>query len=328
MPLKDVVVTINIANPAPRIGLGRPVIFTQATGAPKYTEYSTIEGVREDHPIGTTAEAKAGTVLAQTNRPDKVAVATYETDVEDSLELFYNNPWHFALIAGDLPDQQGQAALFINDKDFKFVAVQVSDNAGREAVKGKQRVLIFDHDVVGEHLDAAAVGELASQDVGSITWKFKSLKKVTPRSVSDTQINAIDDDHAMAYVYKGTGKAQLSDGVLADGEWIDVVHGQDWVKADMENEVQYSLEQNGKLPYDARGIAVISAAAETTLKRAFNHGVIAVTEDGEPDYQISALRRDQVDAQDRRERIYKGLSFEFSNAGAIHSVRIKGQINI
>lgn len=328
MPLKDVVVTINVANPAPRIGLGRPVIFTQAAGEPKYTEFSNIGALREVYPIGTTTEAKAGTVFAQTNQPDKVAVATYDTDVEDSLELFYNNAWHFALIANDDSDQQVQAASFMNDKDFKFVAVQVKDDAGREAVKGKKRTLIFDHDIVGEHLDAAAVGENGSLPVGSITWKFKSLKKVTPRYLSDVQMAAIDEDNSMAYVYKGTGKAQLSNGVLADGEWIDVVHGQDWVKADMENEVQYALEQNAKLPYDSRGIAVITAAAETTLKRAFNNDIIALLDDGSPDYTVSALTRDQVEATDRKERVYRGLSFEFGNAGAIHSVRIKGQINI
>lgn len=328
MPLQDVVVSINIANPAPKIGLGRPVIFTQAVGDAKYAEYSTLEGLREDYPVPTTAEAKAGVIFAQTNRPDKVAVATYATSVDTSLTLFYNNAWHFALIAGDVPEQQLLAADFIKEKDFKFVAVQVDDNAGREAVKGKQRVLTFDHNVVGEHLDAAAIGELGSRDVGSITWKFKTLKKVTPRYLSDTEMTAIDDDNAMAYAYKGTGKAQLTDGKLADGEWIDVVHGQDWVKADMENEVQYALEQNDKVPFDSRGISLIAAASETTLKRGFNNGIIATTDDGEPDYEINTLTRDQVDVQDRQQRIYNGLTFEFSNAGAIHEARIKGQINI
>lgn len=327
MPLQDVTVSINVAYPAPRIGLGRPVIFTQKTGVPSYEEYSTLDALKTDYIETTATYKKAAAIFQQPNRPDIVAVATYDTSIGAALEEFYNRPWHFALIANDLEADQVAAAGFINDKEFKFVAVQVKDDAGREAVKDKKRTLVFDHNITDEHLDAAAIGNLASLPVGSITWKFKGVVGITPRYLNDTEIAAIDTDNAIAYVVKA-GKAQLSEGTLSNGEYIDVIHGQDWVKADMENEVQHALSQADKLPYDHRGINAIEAAATTTLQRGFSNGIIAATADGLPDFTITALDRNQVDPADRANREYNGLSFEFGNAGAIHEARIKGSIRI
>ena len=331
MPLQDVHVTINVKYPAPRIGLGRPVIFTQKTGEETYKEYTTLTGLAVDYPKGTPEHDKAATIFNQKARPDIVAVATYDTAIEDSLELFYGRAWHFALVAGDVASEQLALATFLNDKDFKIAALQVKDDAGREALKGKKRTIIFDHDVEGEHLDAAAVGALASLPVGSITWKFHELRNVTPRHLDETELSAIELDNAIAYVMKGGG-GQLSEGKLANGEYIDVVHGQDWVKADMENEISYALAQAAKfqtkLPYDGRGIGVIRAAATTTLERGFNNGIIALTEDGAKDYTINTASRAESDPQDRNERIYSGLSFDFGLAGAIHEVRVLGAINI
>lgn len=331
MPIKDVVVTINVAYPAARVGLGRPVIFTQATGESTYREYTTIEGLEADFAKSTPAYKKAEVIFKQANRPDIVAVATYATDLTAAIEAFYERSWHFALIAGDVPAAQDEASEFINDKDFKMVAVQVSDDTGREMFKDRKRTIVFDHDIDGEHLDAAAIGHLASLPVGSVTWKFHELRGITPRYLTTTALDQVELDNAIAYVMKA-GQGQLSEGTLANGEYIDVIHGQDWVKADMENEISHALVQaakfNTKLPYDARGIGAVRAAATTTLERAFNNGIVATTDEGLKDYTINALSRSESDPQDRNERIYRGLSFEFGLAGAIHEVRVKGAIKI
>lgn len=331
MPIKDVEVNINVAYPAPRVGLGRPVIFTQKTGVSAYTEYTGLETLAVDYPVGTPAYEKAKVIFDQANRPDIVAVATYDLAIEDSLAEFFGRAWHFALVAGDVPAEQQAAAVYMNDRDFKMLAVQVSDDTEREALKGMKRVAVFNHDVEGEHLDAAAVGGLASLPVGSISWKFHTLRGVTGQHLTGTELADIEIDNANAYVVK-SGVPQLSEGKLANGEYIDVVHGQDWVKADMENEIQHALVQaakfNSKLPYDARGIGAIRAGATTTLERGYNNGIVAMTDDGLKDYTISTLSRSQTDPQDRNERIYRGLSFEFGLAGAIHEVRIKGAIKL
>lgn len=329
MPLQDVQVTIDVLNPAPRVGLGRVLILTEAVGAPAYKEYLSLEALAADHAAGTDAHDKAAAVFAQKNRPDVVAVATYETGApEASLNAFYNRGWHFALLAGDVAADQLEVATLVDTKGFKFFAAQVADNTGREALADKKRTIIFNHAVDGEHLDAAAVGALGSLPVGSITWKFKGgFAGVTGQYLTETELTEIEADNAIAYVHKA-GKAQLSDGVDASGEYIDVLHGRDFVKVDMENEIQHSLQNADKVPYDARGIGLLEAAATTTLQRAYNQGIVAQTADKLADYNIVATPRELQDVQDRADRIYRGLSFDFASAGAIHDVRVQGQIRI
>lgn len=327
MPIKDVNVEINLATPAPLVGLGRIVILTEAVGTPSYEEYTSLEAIAADYPDGSATHSVAETIFMQNNRPDVVAVATYETGApEASLNAFYDRAWHFALLANDSAADQLKVATLVEAKDFKFFGANVKDNAGREALKNKKRTVVFHHPVVGENLAAAAFASLGSREVGSITWKFKGgFAGVTAQYLVGSELTEIEEDNAITYLYKA-GKAQLSDGIDASGEYIDALHGKDFVKVDMENEIQYALQNADKVTFDNRGIGLISGAATTTLKRAHNRGIVANTEDGLADYSVTALRRDQVDPGDRANRIYKGLSFRFANAGAIHEVEVKGQI--
>jgi hypothetical protein len=326
MPLQDVIVEINLSSPAPKVGLGRPLILAQKTGASTYKEYKNdVELMMDGFMAGSAVHNKAQAIFEQPNRPDKVAVATYDTSISTALTDYYNYPWHFALVANDLQADQVAAATFMSAKDFKFLAVQALTSVARTALKSKHRVIVFDNPIATEHLDAAAVGNLASLPVGSITWKFKELKGITPRTLTDSEMSAIDTANAIAFVLKG-GRGQLSEGIDSYNEYIDVLHGQDWVKVDMENEIQNVLVSSAKLPFDARGINAFEAAATTTLQRAYRNGIIAQDVNGLPDYKITTLSREEVDSQDRSDRIYSGLKFEFALAGAIHEGQVTGTI--
>lgn len=327
MPIKDVIVNIDLATPAPRVGLGRILVLTEAVGTPSYKEYSSLEAIAADYPDGSAAHSVAETIFMQKDRPDVVAIATYETGApEAALNAFYERAWHFVLLANDVAADQLKVSNLVEAKDFKFFGANVKDNTGREALKGKKRTIVFHHPVVGENLAAAAIATLGSREVGSITWKFKGgFAGVTAQYMIGSELAEVEADNALAYLYKA-GKPQLSNGIDASGEYVDALHGKDFVKVDMENEIQYALQNADKVIFDNRGIGLITGAATTTLQRAYNQTIVAQTDDGLPDYEITALRRDEVDPGDRANRVYKGLSFRFSNAGAIHEVEVKGQI--
>lgn len=74
-----------------------------------------MAALQVDYATGTAVEAKAATIFKQDNRPDKVAVATYATDIKTSMALFYGREWHFALVANDLAADQLAAATFISE---------------------------------------------------------------------------------------------------------------------------------------------------------------------------------------------------------------------
>ncbi|WP_426353665.1 DUF3383 family protein [Exiguobacterium sp. R-39] len=329
MALKDVNVIINLATPAPLAGLGKPLILTEKVGTSSFKEYFSLDALAVDYAEGTETYAKAKTLYSQAGHAQSVAVATYQTGAPDSALLQYaDREWHFALLTGGIAADQLKVAQFIDGQDFKFFAALVKDNAGREALKTFKRTIVLDHPAAGEHLDAAVVGSLASLPVGSITWKFKGgFAGITPRYLAEGELAEIEQDNAIAYVKKA-GKGQLSNGITGSGEYIDALHGKDFVKVTMENEIQTALQNADKVPYDNRGIGLIEGAATTALQRAFTQGIIGVTADNLPDYTITALSRNEVNESDRANRIYKGLSFRFGNAGAIHEVEVYGQIEL
>jgi len=325
MPLQDVVVTIDVLNPASKTGLGTPVIFVQKTGAPTYKEYFTLAGLKNDFADTTPVYKKADYILKQRNKPSKFAVATYDTDLTASLTLFANRPWHFALVANDLLADQTKLATFMNTQFFRFGVLQAATVTDVVKFTAFKRVAAFYSPVAGEHLDAAAVGELGSQTVGSITWNYKPVVGITPQYLTDDVMAQIDNGRAIAYVMKA-GREQLSEGWLTNGEFIDDVHGQDWVKADMENEIQNMLAQMPKLSFDSGGIGMINGAMTTSLQRAYNNGIVGKTAEGLPNYTVVTLPKEAIDPADRAARRYTGASFSYGRSGGIHNVTVKGQV--
>ena len=91
MPLQDVKVIIDIKKPASMIGLGKPLILAEKTGAElTYKNYAEIEAVEVDFEKSTNAYKKAFAVFAQGDyRPDELAIITYDpaqTDAGEAME--------------------------------------------------------------------------------------------------------------------------------------------------------------------------------------------------------------------------------------------------
>lgn len=335
MPLQDVTVSIELRKPSSLIGLGKPLIIAEKAGESTFKTYSSIDTVKPDFAETTEVYKKAAAVFAQDHRPSTLAIATYDpaatvTDPKTAAEAiskYYDHDWFFLLTADIELTDEVAVADYVEGKKFKMYVVKTTDAESRNAFKVKDYdyVIDFYHPTAGEQADAALVGELGSQEVGSITWKFKSLTGITPLGLNADELAAIHEDGAIAYVKKA-GIAQTSEGITVSGEYIDVMHGKSWVKTNMENNIQSAFANNGKVSFDSRGIALFDSAATTVLQRAFAQGIIAADEDDNPIYTVTTVPRSKTLPADRASRVYNGLSFSFELAGAIHSAEIKGEI--
>jgi len=335
MPLSDVTVTIDIQKPTRLIGLGKPLILAKKTGTSTYKSYSDLTAVKADYAESTNAYKKAAAIFAQDHAPAEIAIASYDTagtaikTAKEAVEKYYENDWYFVLDADAEVADQVAVADYVESQKFKLYVVKTKDTADRNAFKQNayDRTVVFHHTIDTEFPDAALVGELGSQTVGSITWKFKTLKGITPLDLTKTELAAIHADKAIAYVTKA-GIRQTSEGTVASGEYIDVMHGKDWIKVDMENNIQTAFANNPKLPFDARGISVLNGQATTTLLRGSTNKIIAVDDDDNPLFTVKTKSRLETPVAERASRIYKGLSFSFQLAGAIHSANISGEVLI
>ncbi len=328
-PITDVTVRITVQTPASVVGLGNPAIFIEGTTAGMKV-YSDLEGLSEDHAIGTSVYAKAKAIFAQINKPAKIIVVTYLSGaLATAADAHFYTDWHFALLAEDEAADQLALSNYVESQNYKFAVVQVKEAAELAPFANNKLTIGVVHGTDGEHLDAALVGNAANATVGSVTWKFRSnLAGITPQTLTKTKLDAIHEAGGIAYVTK-SGVPQTSEGRTVSGEFIDAIHGEHWVKATIESRIQSLLANTDKLTFDANGIALLDAELTTVLQQAFENGVIdMVDESGEPDFTVTALQRTDLDPADIAARNYKGLSFAYRRSGAIHAVEVSGVVEV
>lgn len=331
MPLKDVTVIINIKKPAALEGLGTPLILAQKAGASTFKIYGDLPGVEIDFPNSTDAYKAAQVAFKQGDTSTaKVAIATYdgtEVTAAQALAKYYDEDWYFVSLATGTAADYIAISDIVEGEGYKIAAHTVDSIEDLTTLSAKKydRTFVMMHDKLEQYPHLALIGGHGSKPVGSITYKFKRLIGVDPAPYDATTLLAIHALNGFAYVSKG-GQYQTSEGTMLSGEYIDVIHGKDWVKVNMENAITQLFANNDKISFDDVGIPRIEGEARTILEIAGQQGIIALDDAEQPLYTLTALNRAQTNAADRVERHYKGLSFSLELAGAIHEATVYGEM--
>lgn len=346
MALKDVTVTIDLKKSSGLLGFGKPLILGVITGGRSYKEYSTLDEVKKDYD-GTASGADSGikkiynmakAIFDQEHAPSKIAIAcsndektTTDEEATKGLEQLlsdnYENDFYFVLATTDDSEVKKAIAEVVNTNGRKiFVTSASSDVELGQLAEGKyERTIICYHTTSGEYMDAALVGECGSQEVGSITWKFKKLFGITAEDFTETELETIHSQGAITYVTKA-GDNQTSEGIVASGEYIDIVHSKDYVQFNIEYKVQKLFNKTAKVPYTNTGIAMIENEVINVLQACYNSGIIAENDEGKALFSTDFPKRSEVSQADRTARQYNVGSFEFELAGAVHEAKIYGSI--
>lgn len=336
MPLKDVNVTINIQKASKLVGLGKPLILAKFTGESTYKNYSDSADVAKDFGADTVVHKLSKALINQGNTaPAKIAIATYDpaatpaVTAADVLTKYYDEDWYFIVSDTQVVTEVKAIADVVEGKGVKMHGTTATTLEALTTLKGYNydRTFAMLHTTVDEYVAEGLIGAVGSRDVGSITWKFKTVNGMTPQQLTEDELKDIHALNGFAYVTK-SGVPQTSEGVVLSGEYIDVIHSKDWIKINIEEAVQKVFLKNGKVSYTDGGITLLSNAVKSILKAAYDNGMIAEDADGNPSYSVSTVSRADTPAIDRESRVYNGLSFTFELAGAIHEANITGEIII
>lgn len=329
--LKDVTVVIDIKKPTPKIGFGKPlVVGTSAAGA-DYKEYKSLDAVKADFTANSEI-VKAATALFDQgdNSPEAIGVILKKTDGETWEELLQkalSKDWYFLVSTSSTLETITEIADIIEPLDSRqfFASSSSKDDLAVIKAKGYKCTTIFYHTTTDNYPEAAWIGATGSLDVGTVTWKFRTLNGIEPLELSAAELDEIHSLGANTYVTKA-GDNVTSEGKTVAGEYIDVIHAKHYTVFSIEYEVQKLFNTSDKIGYDNTGIAQIESAVRTVLKRCLNQGIIARDEDGVGLYSTTFLTRSQVDPNDRANRVYNGGKFEFELLGAIHTAKISGVV--
>lgn len=331
---KDVNVTIDVRKPSGFTTDTFPLIIGAKAGGSAYKEYAgddALDLIKVDYADTTEAYKLAKAVLEQENRPDKVAIVGYDATTGSpaaAFELVKEQAFYYVLTTtADAEDQQALVEA-IDLQGAKVAILRANDIADIETLQesGIKRAYVLYTDDVARYIDGEFVGTYASDPAGGSTAKFKQFKNLTPVEVTPTELAQIHAANGSTYIKK-FGEAQTSESKTIGGEHLDIVVGNDWVIANIEQRVQGLFLKNKKIPYEQGGANLVGTAVETVLLQGAGQDIVAEDAAGKAIYTVTIPDVDSLTEADRASRKIKGIKFTFRLAGAIQEADIKGQVN-
>ena len=139
--------------------------------------------------------------------------------------------------------------------------------------------------------------------------------------LNPTEVNNI---HAKnGNTYESIGGVNITRyGQVAEGEYIDVIRGVDWLDARMTERIYSRFVNSPKIPYTDEGVNIIVAEIRAQLDEAIAAGFIS----GEKAYVVTVPKVADIAQTEKANRNLPDIEFEATLAGAIHATTIKGRV--
>ncbi|WP_353486072.1 hypothetical protein [Apilactobacillus xinyiensis] len=361
----DVYVSIDITHPQISKDFKKIAIFTKGNKQ-SFKTYTYLPDLMIDFDENTSTYKAAEAIFNQDNAPETIQVITYTDQVpapaiqagtsnagtkvidmnasqsdqpaagvgRAAFDYFYED-WEIAVLADYNKDDALALANVIDNggydgKGFHFMLLQFdSSNAGdASAFDNFKRTFYAYHDVDNERLDAAWAGEATYETIGKRSWKFvHDLNGITPEPLTATQVNNLERQHFLVYVQKGD-HASFTDDKNAQGLYIDFVHGMDFVKATVENNLQNSLTLNGKdvFTFDAKGLSAIKESITNTLNTAGDQGIVRAYSNGKYEFNVDVPDITKINESTIEHRILEHVKFNYTASSAINEIHINGNV--
>lgn len=181
-----------------------------------------------------------------------------------------------------------------------------------------------------ESIEAAIMARCFSILPGGETWANKRLASITADNLTETQFNAVKAKNGNTFE-RFRNIAITQRGMVAGGEWIDIIRFRDWLQEEITTNVFNALVNNNKIPYTDEGIAIIENQVRAALDLGTKRGGVAPDEydengDINKGYVITVPRASSISPTQKASRILDDVNFTARVAGAIHAVKIYGSL--
>lgn len=181
--------------------------------------------------------------------------------------------------------------------------------------------LMYHHRPDAQQPAAAWDGVMLPKLPGPATFANKGLAGVDVSPLDATARAALDGKNANYYVaIRGLGFTLH--GVAASGRFLDVTAVLDWFDVSITERILLLLRNNDVVPYTKKGIAMVAGQVEAQILEGGRLGLI----DLDQGYTVTPPTLANVSPSDKLDRILAGLSYSYTLSGAIHKVKVKGNI--
>lgn len=182
-------------------------------------------------------------------------------------------------------------------------------------------IVVYSKTANVDYPEASWVGGQLPEVAGSISWEYKGLTGVTVSSLTDTEINILENRNYNYYIpIKGVNVIRRGK-TIGEGEWIDTVQVMDWIHARMQEQIFFRLVNVRKIPFTDGGMTIIENEIRSVLSQAQANGAI-------DEYSVIAPRALDIPEMERARRNAEGFKFTARLQGAISTVRIDGVLTV
>ena len=349
MALKDIV-TVNITRETTSVAVAAfnvPMILSTfatsktRTAFTRARVYGSLAELTDDGWASTDAVYKmANAIFMQNPTVNKIVVGRADSgdaDVAASLNAIANEntSWYGLLVDQAMDDEYGDIAAWVETNKKLFIiwttdantpdASKTTDLASTLMALSYDRTAVIWHAQPSDgadYPDAAWMGEGFPYEPGTSTWAYKTLKGVTPDSITGAKESALQGKNCNYYSEVG-GVNITQEGKVASGEWIDIIIGTDWIEARLREAVYSAFVNNRKIPYDDSGITLIEGLVKGVLNQAAAAGILQADS-----IVVTVPRYADIPQADKRDRRLPDVKFTALYQGAIHRTTINGTISV
>lgn len=181
--------------------------------------------------------------------------------------------------------------------------------------------LIYHTQANTQYPEAAWVGGVLPQIVGSTSWNFKRAQGVPADTLTDTQrVNLRSKNVNMFTNVAGVNIFQ--DGVMADGRPMSEIIIADWIKARMQEQIYFRLVNLRKIPFTRAGFTIIENEMRSVLSQAQANGAI------DEGWTVTVPDPLAIPANQRAQGIAGVFSFTARLQGEVKKIIIQGTLTI
>jgi hypothetical protein len=265
---------------------------------------------------------------------------TVDTGIADDMDDMFGEDPDFYGVCPDLLGKDGavELATWVEANKRLYIhstadtactdAGSTTDVAAEVMAAAYERTTVAYHQTRLLHwLGVYWMGAMLPTDPGAATWVFKTLAGLAVATgaskLKSGQISALTAKKA-SYYQEMAGINATFGGMTSSGRFLDLVHGLDWLRSEMQVDVWALLANADKIPFTNAGVAKVIATMKAVLQRGVNVGLLS--SDVAP--FVTAPDVKDVSTADKANRRLPNVTFGGVLAGAIHKVVAGGTLKV
>jgi hypothetical protein len=326
---------VNINKTAHNLESGASVTVTGFNKA-EYNGTFEITKIDDDNFQYTAASTPSATPA--TGSGSYTAQETWSNAIQKCFD--YDSTWYGLTISSNVEADILSAAgkvealkrVFLartSDADNLDVAQTGSLMYQLKALGYDRTMTIYNGDTASYFADAAWFGRMLPTVPGSSNWAFKTLSGIVADELLSSESGASGVFGNNGNTYESiAGNSVTRYGTVASGEYIDVIRGADWLQARLQENLYSTLINVEKIPYTDAGGDIIENDIREILDIGVANGLIASDAEGNGIYTIFVPDVADIAEADRLARLFSGVTFEATLAGAVNKIAIAGNLSV